>query len=290
MQTKSLFYREITWSILLFVGLYLAFMSLYIIGIRVAPVFAESRSGLLLMQGLSSILVFAGTPLLTAKKLHLKFDFFNFTLPNALVLMWLALFIALACAPINALLADWGSHYSLPSFMHSLEESMREMDQLIQEQTEYLMTVHHIGGLFVLLFVMAFLPAVCEELFFRAWFQRVLTKRFGAISSIIFVAFFFSVIHFEASGFVARFLLGVVLGFLYYYTSSLFVPIIFHFTNNALAVIIYTVTKDSPEYSYLNTLGSGDTLWVAGVSVIVAAALFYWIWFVSSRTEQRVTA
>ena len=62
MQTKSLFYREITWSILLFVGLYLVFMSLFIIGQEVAPVFAESRSGLLLMQGLSSILVFAGTP------------------------------------------------------------------------------------------------------------------------------------------------------------------------------------------------------------------------------------
>ena len=39
-------------------------------------------------------------------------------------------------------------------------------------------------------------------------------------------------------GFLPRFFLGMVLGYLFYYSGNLWMPIIAHFTNNALAILL----------------------------------------------------
>ena len=58
------------------------------------------------------------------------------------------------------------------------------------------------------------------------------------LSSIIITSILFSLIHFHLNGLIPRFILGCVLGYMFYWTKSLWIPIIAHFTNNALAIII----------------------------------------------------
>ena len=85
---------------------------------------------------------------------------------------------------------------------------------------------------------MAILPAIGEELLFRGVFQRLLTEWTRNIHwGIILAALLFSFFHFEFYGFLPRFLLGVFFGYLFVWTSSIWVPILAHFTNNFIIVV-----------------------------------------------------
>ena len=55
--------------------------------------------------------------------------------------------------------------------------------------------------------------------------------------AIFISAFVFSAIHLQFQGFIPRFILGILLGYFFYWSKSLWLAIIAHFTNNAQAVI-----------------------------------------------------
>ncbi|NND32269.1 MAG: CPBP family intramembrane metalloprotease, partial [Saprospiraceae bacterium] len=57
------------------------------------------------------------------------------------------------------------------------------------------------------------------------------------IYSVWLTAILFSAIHFQFEGFLPRFLLGLYLGYLFYWTKNLIVPIVAHFCNNALMLV-----------------------------------------------------
>ena len=50
--------------------------------------------------------------------------------------------------------------------------------------------------------------------------------------------FYFSAIHFQFFGFVPRFILGLIFGYLFFWSSTLWLPVISHFINNAVPVIM----------------------------------------------------
>ncbi|MDR2813311.1 MAG: CPBP family intramembrane metalloprotease [Prevotellaceae bacterium] len=88
--------------------------------------------------------------------------------------------------------------------------------------------------------VMALIPAVSEELLFRGYLQRLLCSWTKKPHFAIFIsAVIFSAIHFQFEGFIPRFLLGALFGYLFYWSGSLWLSVIAHFTNNAATVIAY---------------------------------------------------
>ena len=89
------------------------------------------------------------------------------------------------------------------------------------------------------LFIIAILPAVGEEFFFRGVLQKILIRLFKSGHVAIWVtAFIFSAIHFQFFGFVPRFILGLIFGYLFFWSSTLWLPVISHFINNAVPVIM----------------------------------------------------
>jgi len=63
-------------------------------------------------------------------------------------------------------------------------------------------------------------------------------------TSILITAFLFSTIHFHFQGVIPRFVLGVLLGYLFYWSQSLWLPILAHFINNAQAIFFsYPIFK-----------------------------------------------
>jgi len=95
------------------------------------------------------------------------------------------------------------------------------------------------------LIIMAFLPALCEEALFRGGLQNFLTRATNLPwFSILVVSFLFSLAHFSFYGFLSRFFLGMVLGALFYYSGKLWLSIVAHFINNALAItLLYISTQ-----------------------------------------------
>jgi hypothetical protein len=89
-----------------------------------------------------------------------------------------------------------------------------------------------------LLFIAVF-AGVGEELFFRGILQRIFIKMFkNPWAGIIVTAIIFSAIHLQFYGFIPRFILGVLLGMIYWYSGSIWPAIIAHFAYDAFAVVL----------------------------------------------------
>jgi len=84
-------------------------------------------------------------------------------------------------------------------------------------------------------FVIGVTPAICEETFFRGYVQRTFERRLGW-KSVIVTGVFFGLFHMQPVGLFTLALIGVVLGYFYYRSKSLFPSMAAHFTNNFIAV------------------------------------------------------
>lgn len=243
-----------------------------------APEWSNSTGGLLFMQGFQTIVLFGVTALvgvwITEDKLNpLKQMLLNkgLSLKHGLI----ALFFAVAALPMISLLTEWNKGMELPSFLASMEEMMRQMEESAKEVTDQFLNTSSVGMMFVNLFVIALLPAVGEEMMFRGWLQRVLGKSVNYHTAIWVSAFVFSAIHFQFYGFIPRMLIGAALGYLYCYTGSLWAPIIAHFTNNAAAVISAFLVYNGYISINPDLIGTGDTWYLSVASVAVCLTLFF---------------
>ncbi len=99
-------------------------------------------------------------------------------------------------------------------------------------------------GIFLInLFIIGILPGIGEELIFRGILQKQIGEMFkNPVLAIWIAAFIFSAIHLQFEGFLPRLVLGAVLGYLYYWTGNLWVPIIAHAFNNAIQVCMIYIT------------------------------------------------
>ncbi len=89
------------------------------------------------------------------------------------------------------------------------------------------------------IFLIAGLAAVGEELLFRGVAQRLFIKLFKRVwPGIIITAFLFSAIHFQFYGFFPRFVLGILLGVIYWYSGSIWTAMLAHFVYDALLIIV----------------------------------------------------
>jgi len=126
--------------------------------------------------------------------------------------------------------------------LSSLEETLRNLEESAKEITNRLLSVNSFGRYLLNLFVFALLPAIGEELFFRGLLQKhviELTKNYHW--GIFLTAIIFSAIHFQFFTFLPRVLLGIVLGYLFVWSKSIWLPAFAHFLNNALAVTTFYI-------------------------------------------------
>ncbi len=104
-------------------------------------------------------------------------------------------------------------------------------------------TPQSIPELWIQILVIALIPAICEELFFRGIIYGSY-KGMGARMSIFISAFYFALFHFDIRNLLGPFLLGLLLAWYCYRTGSVFAGIVAHFTNNLLAVLINWYNRD----------------------------------------------
>lgn len=164
----------------------------------------------------------------------------------------------------------------------SLEALLKPGEELAERMTEALLTMPDMSALFVNLFVVALVPAFCEEIAFRGVLQTQLAKGFRNPHVAIWVsAFLFSFIHFQFYGFIPRMLLGAFFGYLLIHTGSLWAPIAAHFVNNAAAVGSHYILTKNPD-SLIESLeepAQNSNL------VLIAAGLFtLFFWLVLQRS------
>ncbi len=95
-------------------------------------------------------------------------------------------------------------------------------------------------------FLVAVIPAVCEEFFCRGFLVKCFSRIKKEWVLIAIIGAVFGVLHLDAYTFVPTALTGALLCFIAIRTKSLILPMILHFGNNALAVVLaYTSAKES---------------------------------------------
>ena len=121
----------------------------------------------------------------------------------------------------------------------------KAMELAREAQEAALININSFSRFIISLVVIAFLPAVFEETFFRGGLQNLFTRWFkGPWVAILLTAVIFSLIHLSYYGFLVRFALGVVLGFIFYYSGSLWLNILLHFLFNGVQVTaMYVMVK-----------------------------------------------
>lgn len=156
----------------------------------------------------------------------------------------------------------------------SMEELFRTSQAKAEAMINKLLDFKNPLQLIPVAFVMAVVPAIGEELFFRGLLMgSFLRQKMNPAVAIIVSGFLFSIVHFEFDNTLAIWVLGSFLGYLYYVSGSLWVPIAAHFVNNFLTILL----------KYLFNIGviSADvaeahTPWYAtAISVVLFSACVY---------------
>lgn len=87
------------------------------------------------------------------------------------------------------------------------------------------------------LLILALLPAVFEEMFFRGALQQVMIRLTKYVFlGILITSILFSLVHASYYGFLPRLFLGMLLGYIFYYSKNIWLNITLHFLNNAFAI------------------------------------------------------
>ena len=127
-----------------------------------------------------------------------------------------------------------------------LENTFKPMEESAAQLMESMLQMNGLGDLFINLFIMAFVPAICEEFLFRGLIQGQLTKLFKNIHlGIWFTAIIFSAIHLQFYGFLPRMVLGALFGYLMIHTGSIWTSVLAHLINNGLAVLTWYFVQHS---------------------------------------------
>ncbi len=181
--------------------------------------------------------------------------------------------------PFLHMLTEINEMARFPEFMGSIERWLQEYEARARELTEAFIDVDTYGGLAVNLLMIAILPAVGEELLFRGALLRAMNDWTKNIHwAVIITAFLFSALHLQFYGFLPRFVLGILLGYMLVWSGSLWVPIIVHFVNNASAVLIVFFMNRSGKEVEMEEIGSSSNMFIIIFSLLLMVSLTVFIY------------
>ena len=174
---------------------------------------------------------------------------------------------AIVCSiPFILTTSELNMKLPLPSELVTDEAELEGMLGALMEMNSYTELAFN-------LLMMAVLPAIAEEVFFRGGLQRLFRQATGnADISIIVSSIVFSSIHMQFSGFIPRLVLGMLFGYMFYWSRNLWVPIVCHMIYNGYQIVLYFFyTRDGSGLPDADELGGEQNIpvWASLISVLL---------------------
>lgn len=205
-------------------------------------------------------------------------------IPAGSVVLMIILIMMVSLPLINWLVSI-NEMMKLPSSLAGMENWMKDTEDQAAKITEKFLDVHTFGGFAVNMLMIAIIPAIGEEMLFRGLFQRLFGEWFKNNHVAIFLAaFLFSAVHLQFYGFLPRMMLGVMFGYMYIWTGTLWAPIFAHFLNNGAAVLVSYLSNRGIIHADYEKFGSTDSVFLIFTSVVFTGLLLYGI-FLRSRQK-----
>ena len=191
----------------------------------------------------------------------------------------LTLILLMGLMPFINLLITWNEALKLPAFLAGVEESMRRMEDAAAALTDAMVKMDNPAEFFYMTLLMAVLPAIGEELMFRGIIQRLFAVRMKNYHWGIWIsAFLFSAMHLQFYGFLPRMLLGAVFGYMLVYTGNILYPVLAHFFNNFISLLVAYGVQHGRIAREIDTIGENYEWAYIIPGLILSAGLLIFLW------------
>jgi hypothetical protein len=184
-----------------------------------------------------------------------------------------------AALPLINWMVTMNESMHLPGFLKGVEAWMKTAEEEAARLTDAFLNMPTFGSFLFNMVMIALLPAIGEEFMFRGVVQRLLKEWLGNMHvAILISAFLFSAMHMQFYGFFPRMMLGIIFGYMFYWSGALWVPVCAHFINNGAAVIFsYLGQKGilSGDYENFGATDSALLILLSGLAVGALMLLIY---------------
>ncbi len=139
-----------------------------------------------------------------------------------------AILLTIAVQPLIQWFAWFNTQLPIPQSWIDLDKSqMKMIEQLLRGDMSIVIMMFHV----------AMVPAVCEELMFRGVILRNFERSLPPWAAIVITGTLFGLYHLRFSQAIPLILLGILITWLVWKTGSLLVVIAVHFVNNGVSVV-----------------------------------------------------
>lgn len=200
----------------------------------------EDRFRVRVIAGINQVFTFLLPALITAVFLARKQwkSFLGFRSITSLNVLVKGVLFILAAYPVAQVLYWLNLQVTLPDWLADLEK-------MANQAIYFLLSTDRPEELLQNILLIGLLPALGEEFLFRGILQKQLMRwTQNPAFAIWLAAIVFSTIHFQFQGFLPRAFLGAVLGYLFWWTNNLWIPVVAHFLNNSMQVVVQFLFRD----------------------------------------------
>ena len=229
-----------------------------------------NNDAIIYIQNLYLILSF-GLPALVFMQYHAKQDMYEYMgiekIKSPAISYILIIASALFMVPIIDTLSNL--NHLIPGL-----ETNAERKQNIDTMLKIFLSGESFTDLTLNILSVALLPAICEELFFRASIQNIITEwTKKPYLAVCISALLFSFIHGDLSAFIPRVAAGICLGLVYLYTKNIGISILFHFIYNCFSVVGKWL--ENRGNISISDLDSWPIIVTIITTILLAASIFY---------------
>lgn len=197
--------------------------------------------------------------------------------------------ILFTCTVLGAALGDISK--TIIAHLPSLDAYARKLENLYNDQVLVLSNLRDWPEFLMAIVVMAFFPALFEEVFFRGVVQNLFVKWWKKpLLAIIATSLLFSLVHGSVYLFLTRAVLGFALGMMYHRTKNIWTNVIAHFLNNAIALVQLFAMSRSKQKVDISKLDPKLEWWYGLIAIAVLFFLFRFLDRYSAKNIYKINA
>ena len=246
---------------------------------------AQGRMLILTLQGITALIGFILVPWAYLRWLEGKSIASVNTRKTSFLPIILTLAVVLIVMPFMSSVIHWNANLQLPEFLSEFEKAAKAKEEQLAKLTVFLTNLETLPELLIATFIIALLPGIGEELIFRGLIQKKFTYLMNPHVAIWLSAFLFSALHLQFYGLVPRMLLGVLFGYIFYWSGNLWLPILAHFLNNAFTLIMIYLFNHKIISFNIQTVNY-STIWV--ILSLLGTSAVMWVLYTQTRKKTAI--
>ncbi|SMO91015.1 CPBP family intramembrane glutamic endopeptidase [Fodinibius sediminis] len=198
-----------------------------------------------------------------AHKSFMRFTVQDDTLKYAL----LSVFIVVAGQPVIWFLSWLNALIPVPESFTNMQSTQMEMiENFLKGDHDMWLTLFHV----------AIVPAICEEVLYRSYVMRAFEKSWGIWPAIIISGLLFGLYHIQLTNLLPLATLGMLFAYITWVSRSILPAMAAHFANNGGSVFVGTYY---PESAFAEmTPESMPSIWAVIISLVITAYIVYWMY------------